>query len=381
MTFLHEGVFSESMEGGDEKNSEIKKVGIIGDGRFAEAIAYLISKINKDVEVVLWAHKEGRERDGKQGDTFRHAEGVPLSKNVRITHNAEEVISGADVLFSVVPTQHMRKVFEREDIKGLIQKNWKSIKAIISGTKGFEIGTNKRPSEVLQEILGNEKIDILEKLGVLSGLNFSEEILNDVPMGTNIVSKNEAVQKIATELLAQEGFDVFPKTDVCKAEVFGALKNVISIVTGAAKGLNYEDEEIDKLIEAGVSEINRFAIAFGIDHEPLNKNDYTMLDLVGTAKSSQSRNFQTGFTFVTQDKKEGMGVSEGVETVKSVIALAKEKNIKMPICEAVYEMVENKKDISQIVKDLLEKLEVLKRASQMKGAKEKKKKKNGEREK
>jgi len=99
-----------------EKNNEIKKIGIIGDGHFAEALAYLISKVNKDVEIVLWAYEEGKERDGKNGDTFQYSkrEGkeMPLPENVRITHNAQHVVVNSEVLFSVLPAQYTREAYE-----------------------------------------------------------------------------------------------------------------------------------------------------------------------------------------------------------------------------------------------------------------------------
>ena len=385
----------------EKKNSEIKKIGIIGDGRFAEAIAYLISKVHKDVEIVMWTHKEEYAKKAESSGAFRHSkkkkkklwfrQKMERPDNVRITNDAKDVVEGADVLFSILPAQATREVFETV-FKDLIKENWGKIQAVISGTKGIEreremtkeekdeeeimakkenrkartkVETNQRISEVLQDVFKEEKgghgeilsegLDILEKYGVLSGLNFAKDILYDEPMVTNIASKNRDVQSVGMETLSKDDFDdftVLPTDDVCGAEIVGALKNVIALAAGAAKGLRCSDSTLHGLIGAGIEETKRFALAFGAQKKTFSGMRPTMRDLEGTATSLQSRNRQEGFTRARREKREKTGVAEGIKTVEAVIALAKAKNIKMPVCEAVYKIIKKEGKVADIMGEL-----------------------------
>ncbi len=349
-----------------KNNGDIRKIGIIGDGHFAEAIAYLISKVHKDVEIVLWTHKKEYEERAEKKGTFRHSkrkrwkywfrQEVELLQNVHITNDESKVVEGADVLFSALPAQKTREVIEGK-FKDLIKENWENIRAIISGTKGIERETHQRISQVLESIFSQEEISILEKYGVLSGLNFARDMIYNEPMVTNIVSQSKEVQSIGMDILLQEDFTVLPSTDVCGAEIVGAVKNVIAIAAGAAKGAGYSDSSIQGLIGAGIEEVERFALAFGADTRTFSGMKPTMRDLEGTATSRESRNRQEGFMLAKREKRDReTGIAEGVWTVDAVMALAQEKKIKMPVCEAVQEMIQKEKKIPQILRDLNKKL-------------------------
>ena len=348
-----------------EKYSEIQKIGIIGDGRFAEALAYLLSKVREDVEIVLWTYKEEYEARANEKGTFRHSKKkknkvgfrkpLKLPKNVQITHDEKSVVEGADILFTTLPAQNTREVMDTV-FRDLIRENWGEIRAIISGTKGIEKGTNQRMSEVLQSTFASEGIDVLEKFGVLSGLNFAKDILYDGPMVANIASANKEVQSAGTDALLHEDFVVFPTDDVCGAEIVGALKNVIAIAVGAAKGLKGRDSTLHALIAAGIDEVKQFALAFGAQEKTFSAMRPTMRDLEGTATSHQSRNRQEGFTRAKREKREKTGVAEGVKTVEAVMALAQEKGIEMPVCEAVYKMVQKEESVRESMEELNQKL-------------------------
>src|SRR5699024_344068 len=103
----------------------------------------------------------------------------------------------------------------------------------------------------------------------------------------------------------------------------------------------------------GLAEISRLGTAFGA--EPMTFLGLSGVgDLIVTCTSTHSRNWQTG-------NKLGQGMSlddimeqskmvvEGVFTTKAAYELAEDKDISMPITEAIYSVLyENKKPADMI---------------------------------
>ena len=136
-----------------------------------------------------------------------------------------------------------------------------------------------------------------------------------------------------------------------------ALKNVIAVGAGALHGLGYGDNAKAALMTRGLSEISRLGIAFGAD--PLTFIGLSGVgDLIVTCTSIHSRNWrcgdQIGKGIPLPTILENMGmVVEGVETCKAVYALAKEKNIEMPITTAVYNVLYKGHDVREEIQRLM----------------------------
>lgn len=343
-----------------EKTTVFEKIGIIGDGRFAEALAYLISKIHKDVEVVLWTYKEEYVERAEKKGTFRHSKKknrfginkrIKLPENVRITHNAKDV-ANSDVLIPVLSAQKTRENIETHFQKHIIEFKDR-IQAIISGTKGIERETGALMSEVWEEIFSVEDIDILEKYGVLAGLNFASDMIDDHPMVANVASSNVEVQKTGYELLNDpQSFFVVCSNDVKGAEIGGAVKNPIAIAAGAARSL-YGDSAAQAIVAAGISELKKFADKFGAKKTTFDADTPVIADLNGTAGSRESRNFQEGEARALKKKRKKTGIAEGVTTAPPVVQMAEGKKVKMPVCKAVLEITQGTRPIEEIVGDLL----------------------------
>ena len=83
-----------------------------------------------------------------------------------------------------------------------------------------------------------------------------------------------------------------------------------------------------------------------------------MGDLVATCTSAQSRNRTVGFELgkgrsITEIIDEMFMVAEGVKSAPTVMALAKEYGVDMPIAAEVYEVVQNKRDSKRAFRGLL----------------------------
>ncbi|PZG90587.1 glycerol-3-phosphate dehydrogenase, partial [Staphylococcus aureus] len=82
-------------------------------------------------------------------------------------------------------------------------------------------------------------------------------------------------------------------------------------------------------------------------------------DLIVTCTSTHSRNFTLGYKLgqgesMDQALSEMNMVVEGIYTTKSVYHLAKEKNVDMPITNALYRVLFENISVKECVKDLME---------------------------
>ena len=134
-------------------------------------------------------------------------------------------------------------------------------------------------------------------------------------------------------------FRVYTNTDVIGCEIAGALKNVMAIAAGMARGLGFGDNTMATLVTRALAELTRLGVAMG--GEPLTFAGLAgMGDLVATCVSSQSRNNRVGTELgkgrsLEEITSEMNMVAEGVKTTRAVLDLADGYGIEMPIAQQV----------------------------------------------
>jgi glycerol-3-phosphate dehydrogenase (NAD(P)+) len=75
--------------------------------------------------------------------------GIDFEKKPLATTHLEEALDFSQCILIALPVQVIRKVLEGKSIKG---------KIFISASKGLEVGTNKRVSEILKELFPDCKV-------------------------------------------------------------------------------------------------------------------------------------------------------------------------------------------------------------------------------
>ena len=105
---------------------------------------------------------------------------------------------------------------------------------LISASKGIEVGTRRRMSEVIVETLGDAASS---RTVVLSGPSFAEELLRRLPTAVVAASRHEAHALAVQSLFRNDYFRVYTQPDVDGVELGGALKNVIALGAGISDGL------------------------------------------------------------------------------------------------------------------------------------------------
>jgi glycerol-3-phosphate dehydrogenase (NAD(P)+) len=323
------------------------KVAVIGTTTWGITLSLVLAR--KDVEVGLWARsKEEARRLGRDGTKPAKLTGVTIPDQVIVATSIKETLEDASAVILVVPSQTMR-----QNIK-LVKPYITDGMMIISASKGLEIETGKRMSEVI-----SEEIDPAFRASIcaLSGPNLFAEILQDLPAVSVVAGFEDTTVKKAQKLLDAPNFCVYTNSDIIGVELGGALKNIIALGAGMLDGLCYGDNAKAALITRGLTEISALGVALGAS--PLTFSGLAGLgDLIATCASPLSRNHHVGEELAHGHTLEEVqasmdSVAEGVTTTKAAWELAKKMGLEMPITEKIYEVLYEDADASEAMDKLL----------------------------
>ncbi|KRN59538.1 NAD(P)H-dependent glycerol-3-phosphate dehydrogenase [Limosilactobacillus secaliphilus] len=326
------------------------KVAVLGAGSWGSILANLL--VGNGHDVLLWS------RDPEQVEALnewhinpQYMKDFKYNKQLRATNDMDEAVKDAKYILIVIPTKGLREV-SHNLAKILKKRNMKPL--IIHATKGLEQETYKRPSQMIaEEIPAENREDIV----VLSGPSHAEDVALQDMTAVTAACENMAHAQKAQKLFSNSYFRVYTNDDVIGAEFGAALKNIIAIGAGALQGLGYKDNARAALITRGLAEIRRLGVAFGA-------NPFTFIglsgvgDLVVTCTSKNSRNWRAGFQLgqgrQLEDVISHMGmVIEGVYTTKAAYELAQKRQVKMPITNALYNVLYKGENIEAAITDLM----------------------------
>ena len=229
-----------------------------------------------------------------------------------------------------MPSEHLRATYEH--FAPLLRAD----QIIVSATKGIEDHTLLRMSEVIQETLAKQSLDL--PIGVLSGPSFAQEVAAGSPTALTIASTDNVLAARIQREFSGATLRLYTNDDVVGVELGGALKNVIAIASGIVTGLGLGHNTAAALITRGIAEITRLAIACGGRRETLAGLS-GIGDLVLTCTGSLSRNRLVGIELgkgrQLDEILEGLHgkVAEGVRTTFAACGLARKHGIEMPITE------------------------------------------------
>ena len=320
------------------------KLTVLGPGCWGLTIAKLLN--NNFDEIVVWGRSQDLTPMLLNEKRIENPLKIELDKKVEITSDLEFAIKDANIILLVVATSGIRPVAEQIKKIGL-----KENQILVNLSKGLELPSLKRMSEVVLEVLGNINF------AVLSGPTLAREIIEGHPTLATIASFDMNVAKKAQELLnVPSKFRLYTNSDVIGVELGGSLKNVIAIASGFASQMGLGDNLRGSLLTRGMAEMVRVGIALGAKAQTLYGLS-GMGDLIATASSPYSRNYTVGAMLAKGKKiddilRELGSVAEGVKTSKALCELASKLGIEVPVSNAIYEAVYT--DITP--KEILDKL-------------------------
>lgn len=308
----------------------LTKAAVVGAGAMGTVVAQILA--GNDVHVALLANRAERvqallvERENR-----KYLPGIPLDDAVVPTADARAALSNSELIISAVPCQHLRATWER--LGPLVPAGV----PICSVTKGVEIATLARPSEIIRANVPDNPI------AVLSGPSIAPELARCLPATVVVACSTPEVGVLIQEVLSTSWFRVYTNTDVLGVELAGALKNIIALAAGILDGLRAGDNAKSALLTRGLVEITRLGVALGANPETF-VGLAGLGDLVTTCISPVGRNRSAGEQIgrgKTADEviTECTSVIEGIPTTRAVIELASRHDVEMPITRGVYEVL------------------------------------------
>jgi glycerol-3-phosphate dehydrogenase (NAD(P)+) len=328
----------------------MSRVAVIGAGAWGTALA--ISLGRKDEHAVrLWANeREVVESIASNRINERFLPGFSIPMSVEATNDLKTALDGAEIVVSVMPSQHCRALFER--IGSLLRPET----LIVSCTKGLENGTLSRMSELIAEVLQTQRFT--PRVGALSGPSFAKEVARGDPTAVTMASSDSELARVVQHAFNSSRFRVYTNDDVIGVELGGALKNIIAIAAGICDGLELGHNSVAALITRGLAEIARLVVACGGRLDTM-AGLAGLGDLVLTCTGDLSRNRSVGVELgrgrKLPDIIDGMhgAVAEGVFTTKAAVGLATKKNVEMPITEQMFAILEQGKAPQRAIEELM----------------------------
>ena len=324
-----------------------KRVGVVGATSWGTTLAILMA--SQGHRVTLWA-RTAEEADILNNDreNKRLLPGFPFPETMTVTCSADAAFQMADMTIIAVPSKRFRANLQQ------VRNSLNQSGVIISATKGLELGTGFRMSQIIEQELPES---LSSRIGVLSGPNLSKEIAKRIPSSTVVAAKDAKLASTAQAMIMTPYFRIYTNTDVLGVELGGALKNTIAIGSGISDGLGLGDNAKAAFITRGLAEITRLGVAAGAS--PLTFTGLAGLgDLIATSASPLSRNRYVGEHLAKGRKLDDIlaamqNVAEGVDTTAVAMKMAHELNVEMPITEGTYRILFEGLDPKQAVAELL----------------------------
>ena len=319
------------------------KVSVLGGGSWGTTVASLVTR-NAPVEI--WARNPETVREINSTHTNeRYLPGITLPEKLVASEDLGAAVASADVLVMAIPSQNFRRVLEE------VKVHIRAWVPIISLTKGLEVDTRMRMTEVVEEVLPGHPV------GVLTGPNLAREIMEGRAAASVLAMQGGGNTDMLRALFNSGLFRVYSNEDVTGCELGGVLKNIIAIAVGMGDGLGAGDNTRAGLITRGLAEVTRLGVALGGKARTFS-GLAGMGDMIATCTSDQSRNRFVGLQLGEGRKiEEIIGdmvmVAEGVKTAPAVMELAKAHEISMPIAEDVYKVVIGESTATRAFRGLL----------------------------
>ncbi len=323
----------------------MKRIAIIGGGSWGTALAVIAARAGHEVR--LWSRNADVVNSiNEQRVNASYLKSVQIPSSVAATSELNTALEHAELVLFVAPSHAARELFTA------ISPHLSDSTIIVSLSKGIEIETGKRISEIAKEVIGTTN-----RFVCLSGPSFAKEVVNGHPTAIVAASKDAAAARTVQNDLSFENLRIYTNTDVIGTEIGGSVKNVMAIAAGMAAGLGFGSNSVAALITRGLAEITRLARREGAQVETL-MGLAGLGDLVLTCTGALSRNRFVGEELgkgrqleeITAELNE---VAEGIKTARAVKQLADRANLEMPIVNEVNAVLYAGKSARDAVAELM----------------------------
>lgn len=332
---------------------EESKVGIIGAGAWGTAVATALSRGGNDV--TIWALEDEVVKSiNCEHENKRYLPGYPLDEKLHASLDIKEV-ADADFIFIASPSLYLSSTVSKiGDVPAV-----KDGRAVIAAlTKGFVPTKSGLPALVLETIESALPPSYKGNTVYVAGPSHAEEVAMGKLTGLIAASENPKNSIKVRDLLRIKGIMAYSSFDIVGVQICAAAKNVIAVVYGAldavaAHSAIFGDNAQSLLMAAGLNEIQTLGMAMGATHPETFTSISGVGDLDVTCKSKYGRNRRFGQDIINKDILDGFKdiddiianiskigyLPEGAVACKYVHAIAKDKGIKLMICNGLYKIL------------------------------------------
>lgn len=329
----------------------MSRIAIIGAGAWGTALSIALGRKDSH-HVQLWAREKEVETSVSRrrvNEYYLPEQTIPES--VSATCDLRQAVCEAEIVVSVMPSQHCRHMFQE------MRPHLNPEAMFVSATKGLEEERFLRMTEVICSVLVSSGFS-QPRIGALSGPSFAKEVARGDPTAITIASKDAHLAETVQREFSDSRFRVYTNTDVIGVELGGALKNIIAIAAGICDGLGLGHNSIAALITRGLAEMTRLVVACGGRQETM-AGLAGLGDLVLTCTGGLSRNRSVGVELGRGRRlpdiiasMHGM-VAEGVFSTHAAVQLARTHNLEMPITAQMDAILHQGKSPRDAIQDLM----------------------------
>ncbi len=326
-------------------------IAVIGAGAWGTALSIVLGR-KKIHRVRLWVYEEElRERIAKHHENDAFLRGQQIPESVIPSSNLAKTLSGANIVVSVMPSQHCRRLFEQ------MRPHLRAESIIVSATKGLEENSLLRMTQVIAQTLDSHHSKPF-RVGTLSGPSFAIEVARGDPTAVTVASADAELAREVQSEFSDASFRVYTNDDPVGVELGGALKNTVAIAAGVCSGLGLGHNSVAGLITRGLAEMTRLVVACGGKAETM-AGLAGLGDLVLTCTGDLSRNRTVGVELGRGRKlpeilagMHGM-VAEGVFTTTAAMQLARARSVDMPITAQMFAILHEGKTPREAIHELM----------------------------
>lgn len=325
----------------------IKKIAVLGAGAWGTSLAIILSK--NIPNVCVWA------REAEVVDSVKTKRvnslflpDIEIPEAVSFTGNPEEALENADLIVWGVPIQYLADTAKK--FAPFIKKG----AVMINAGKGIEIGTWRRPSQVMAAAIPQAG-----GVGSIMGPNIAFEVAKGKYAEAVVAVADIKIAASVAKVFNVKTFKVHYSSDLVGVEVGAALKNIVALAAGFCDGMELGANTKSIIMARGFQEIYRASAALGAWSDSFIKESAILGDVLTTCMSPDSRNRRTG-----EQLGRGKTVPEalamlngrvcaGLETIHICEMFEKNYGLSLPIMCALRDLAEGKIDRKKCLDQML----------------------------
>jgi glycerol-3-phosphate dehydrogenase (NAD(P)+) len=308
------------------------RVAIIGGGSWATALVKLLLN---NISSVNWYLRNPENikfiKSNKHNPNYISSILFDTDQ-INFFSNIAEIIKESDILIFAVPSEYLKATLDDPliDLRDRL---------IVSAIKGIIPEENLTIAEYFNRIRGIS----FDSIAIITGPCHAEEIALEKLSYLTIAAKKESRAETICNLLRCDYLRAIPTHDIYGLEYAAVLKNIFAIATGICHGLGYGDNFQAVLVSNALLEMKRFLDDTYKSKRKINTSAY-LGDLMVTSYSQFSRNrtfgvmIGKGYSVISAQLEMNM-VAEGFHSTRCIKEINSKHQVKMPILDAVYNIL------------------------------------------